>query len=455
MKKYSKNDFKKFLSYRLKYCSKELETTEDFDEVLLKARFQGINPRSLPDNKDAYLAEIKKHAADSRAKIRSIQTVGSKNIEYKLRELGFSKEQLTDMTAQSIKILRSTMESSTVSGWNLSDETVTAMNYVESAHRNNSDSNFSYDFMLTLLSECLSENFLIRLAEGDSFEEIANSRSPLELANNMIENPEFAAEAIRGMRTLGKLPAEWEPFSDSQILDLLKIACCDPLVKMNSEQLQKLFMETLSASVLLDMAEKNTSRISTGVPERCELAIAILLNLRATGKLPDCLEDFSNEELALMVAASEELNFYFDEAVSGKLTSEELFNVITPIILALLFAILTALLLANGVVVIAGVSVNLAVYALFTGLSAASCVFEAVDTYISAKWPLGLSETPVGVSFTKARIRVSNFFADLVHFFNGSSFETFGASAPAFANASTDTCSDVCCDTYETEAEDA
>ena len=128
---------------------------------------------------------------------------------------------------------------------------------------------------------------------------------------------------------------------------------------------------------------------------RCELVMAVAMNLKATGKIPAEIADLSNEDYAGMVCAMDAVNGYCADAAKGKITMGELFKVIGNICMGVFCMV-------AGLMVIPADGVLMAGLAVLTVISGWFDLVEGVKALYKHLIPAGLAETRVGRAVVKA-----------------------------------------------------
>lgn len=404
-------------------------TTKPLDEriQIVIVEILGMNRTVTPSELVSEAARVDQLAAAAVKQINAIDSNGTEKLCELLRQQNYSREVLCTMTANTARELLNVIKSGRMKKDAVSADEIQKLEKVVEAYKNGvlAASDVSSDELLDFISTYAMTlgkiDFVDNNGSKDRFSWIASA-----------EADDIALEAVKGLRATGALPEKWDKLSDDQIFELFQFARRDPLVHLTNEELIDRVIDQTAKAVIYEFLESrdaNAPRVDAAdIPERVRLGIAVAINMRKTGELPEEFENLSDEDLATLVTTSIQLGFIFDEAVAGKISCADFFEIAKHLIAAAFYGFITALLvaalIAEGLSV---VSFLIAFIALGSGFGVCEEIAEAVNIFCAKMFPAGLSETRVGRA-------VKNFGRDIEYtiykIFRAGSGSSSGAGNP-------------------------
>jgi len=257
--------------------------------------------------------------------------------------------------------------------------------------------------MLTLLTFCMTELGKQKLAQHN-LPEIPKTLSR--------EEQEKVLKTVAQLRSEGKLTNHLKRMPDELIAQFLADETVDTVLDMSESECAIHMIDLLMNDVLNKLAiDKRTQehfvleKSETDLQSRHLLAIASMLNMKETKKLPREMQTLSDEQLAIVAYAATDLNYYYDEAAAGRLTTRSLIAAVAVLLMAALISWIAIEVVCVGSMVVTTSIVFDCILTLIVILITPLSVIcfdleilsEVTDLVVTELVPYGLDETRLGI----------------------------------------------------------
>lgn len=388
------------ISQRLKLATQDLKNA-DCPTVLTRVIDQD---RRLSDEEiQQEVQQVERLCAKSKATVSRLGDNKMGFFSEKIKSMNLSKNEMMAWTSQTARqVLAFNASTEVAPGGFIPEPLYLELQQVVAAHGSNTETPITEDRLTELQIYCL--NMLTLLCFKNPA--LDNGKEPvLDFAEDSA-TVSLAEKALVTLRSNGMLSEHWEKIPDDQIGEVLRIASHDNTARGSAESV----LDALTQFYVLEFAKTRADENQPvyemddqDLQARNMLSIAVIRNLKATGKLPRELDALNEEDLALAAYCGSELNFYFDEAAAGKITLNTFLEMALPLACALFFVFLAALFLtepADPRFVITGI---------FFALCAVYYVSMAVDVFLRDAFPAGVGETRLGIAVRATTSQICTF----------------------------------------------
>lgn len=390
------------ISQRLKLATKDLSYGADFKNVLMRIILQGrimTEGEAIREHLEIYYLYDK-----SRKAFQNLNANHDDFFKEKLLSLNPSEDQLTHLTVQvAEQVLQYNRAGNVHRDGFLPKSLRLELEYLIEANEQGNAGKIQQERMLDMLTHSL--RLLSVLSLKDSHVQ-TKAEQQAQSTDFTVEN-KLAVKSLTALRDEGKLHDYWANVTDEQIEQLLDFVRKDETLRKSSKQINQkwideLLMEyaQLRSENAADVFEMDTADIEA----RHLLSIAVIRNLKATGKLTGGMELMTDEDLALAAYIGTEMNFYFDEAAAGKLSFEDYYDLVSDLLLSVISLFMAYLLLLLPFNPLQAIGV--AIY----GVCGLVLLCHAVSQFLNDLFPAGVSETRLGV-FVKATAKAISYYA--------------------------------------------
>ena len=387
------------ISQRLKLATQDMKYA-DWDEVL--NRVICLDRDMTPDKIAEETLRIEVLCEGARQSVERMKDNYLAFFLGRIMKMDLTKAELAVWTADVAQCVLSFEGSQTIDPAGFIPHTVRLeLQQVMAARQENSECTVSKERLAELLAYCLLIQSLRQLHEPNA----AEKQNTQEAHQKETAEDTLGAKAVAAMRDAGKLHAGFAEYSDEELRQLRELARQDDALHMSSQQAIKRLTQELVRSYAADRANDNTPVFECSKADleaRHQLALAVMRNLKAVGKLPENMMEMSDEDLAVVVYASTELGYYFDDAAAGRMSVDGFWEIAENLMGAAMFTLLT----------LSTFSVNW-VLGLFMALIAGVCAITAVERFLTEMFPAGVDETRLGRCVKATAKQIRTFAAQL------------------------------------------
>ena len=389
------------VSQRVKLACKDMAYA-DSETVFARLISQGrdMDEQQIRDE----MSRVMKLTEQAMGRVEAMKTNGREEFTRKIMDMELSRDALSMLLNQSADKLRSTMESSRVGHWDVSESVYRDLELVSKLSSEGKDSGLGNERLVELLSYVKSSEALIAMADKRSVHPEENKQDKkVDKAED-----ELSLNAIKELRDKGLLPADFSGMSESRIKSIMDSCRSDPRAKLSDKELIELWGKTMVSDMVLSLADMKADCGETFVWDEDEMSlrrsfiVAVFMNLRACGKLPEGLAELSEEDLATVACAGAEINYYFDKA-AGPSFNFDMDEVIEDLSIGVFMLSLAVPALSEGAALLGGILLVIAV----------GSAFLAMNEVLKALFPAGLSETRLGVCLSRSAAQARRKLSEL------------------------------------------
>lgn len=421
------NNINVIISQRLKLAEKDLakESAPDLNTVIGSILFRD---RKLDQSQRK--AERRKLALlyhKSRMSVNSFQGKGKRMLHKDISEMELTRDEMTEWTTQLASTLFRVYDSQQIGESPLPEDIRCDLKVLIDAQKLDGEDNrkmanalrlgIDDKRMMELLLCCVVEIGKLDIAEGIlQFPEGDPESKTKEVTEPDTASTILSAKALQKLKAMGHLSEDWQKIPDEKIAPLLHFVRNDQTIHKSPELILENLTDAMIGQTIATQAQAKENREEKAMAlteddkrERHLLAIAAMLNLKATGKLPPEMADASDEQLAAMAYTATELNFYFNEATANDMTWDDFFKIAGDLIVAAIFGVL------GFCCVFPYYDPLCTIIGSFLLLISVIYIAEAVDIFLTKMFPYGVEETRMGIVVKAASREIQDFASHKVN----------------------------------------
>jgi len=402
------------ISQRLKLATADLGVGNTTLDDLLN-RILSQNLTLTPEELNRQRNRVKQLYAQTKGQMEALQSANHYALARELNKMELSADRLADVTGYLSKTVLDTDIRHTIPA--------EIRRELEMISEQGAQCTLDPQRIPQLLSFCLVERSKQILASGKQY-------SPQKQTK---EQQLAGVKAVQQLRNGDFLPDYLVHLSDERIAQLMNYKNAKNILSMSDHDRINCMMNALAGETLTDLAKSKLTQdlpaqeVSDGdLRARHMLAIASMLNMKATGKLPSQLDNCTEVRLAAMAYASTELNYYFDEAAASRVSMETFMEIAENLLVAALLLYVTADLLFGGGII----GIPVVIMALITSSFSLVAVAQAIAVLLADLYPAGIDETRLGIAVKAGVDKIRRFAADMIANLRGNE-----GSNPGFGGA--------------------
>lgn len=372
---------------------------QDFDNLTMDekaARILMQDTDMTTEQAMAKVSTVKTLTKVARSRVDQLKTTGKEKFRLHIKDMNLSATDLTVLLVAATDPLLRHLDNDHIEMLNLSESMVNDIHNLKTMYYAGINPVYDENKLIEMLSCVLTDRAVIDLAEGENPALV----KPVDQTISDFAPSELAASSLVKMAQLNQMPDSWKSYSQQDLTRLYTFVRSNPQCRWSDDLIIDTLTDTLITTVLHEYSESKLTQSdinesSVCISDRQLLAVAAMLNLKATGKLDEPLSKLSDDDLATATLCCEELNYYFDKLAQPSCPDAET-----------LWDIVGNLIAGGLLIVVAAVSGLLSevFWAVLFGFCAFAFLVNAIATASPFLFPAGIGETRVGVA-CKAGIR--------------------------------------------------